>query len=107
MVTLVGSRFSSCLLYTSDGRQLAYALPRDEAGLGVAVYALDSGENRVIGVVPGALNLDLLRWSADDTHLIAGVFLEAGHEIWTLVAEPGGAIERLLEDAELIEVFPY
>ena len=99
--------FNEVWAFSRDGRQLAYALPRDEAGMAVAVYDLDSGENRVIGVVPGALNLDLLGWSADNTHLIAGIFMETGHEIWTLAAEPGGAIERLLEDAELIEVFPY
>jgi len=97
--------FNEAWAFSRDGRQLAYALPRDEVGMAVAVYDLDRGENRVIGVVPGALNMDLLRWSADDTQLIAGVFLETGHEIWTLAAEPGGATERLLEDAELIEVF--
>lgn len=99
--------FANDWAFSRDGQQLAYTLPRGEEGAGAAVYDLDSKESRIVGTVPGAVELSLLRWSADDSRLIAGVYMGERYEIWTLAAEPGGAVELLLEHAELIEVVPY
>ena len=99
--------------FAHDGRRLAYSRPRSE-GATVAVYDLERDESQVIGTVPGAgfvgiESIGMVRWSADDSHLIIGVYRADTYrpEIWTLAAQPGGTAELLLENAELVEVVPY
>ena len=70
----------------------------------LAVYDLASGENWDVRDKPALT----VRWSADDSRLILGVYeLQNGErpQIITVSAAPGGASEQLLLDyAELIEV---
>jgi hypothetical protein len=48
-----------------------------------------------------------LRWSADDTILIAGAdHGQARYDIWTLPAAPNSTAERLIADAVLIDAVP-
>ena len=94
--------------FSSDGRRLAYSMQRGEEGIALAIHDLESGETQVVGTVPGALYVNLLRWSADDNLLITETdHGEGRYNIWTLETRPGGAVERLIENAELIEVVPY
>jgi len=61
-----------------------------------------------VGTVPGAFYINLLRWSADNGLILAEAdHGEGRYDIWTLRAEPNGAVGRLLADAELAEVAPY
>jgi len=94
--------------FSRAGRRIAYTLPRVDAGVPVAIFDLKSGETQVIGTIPAANHLNLLRWSADDSRLIASVVFNDGQfGLWTLEALPEGVIEPLIESVELIEVVPY
>lgn len=94
--------------FSNDGQHLAYTLPRDGESVTIAVYDLAGGESQVIGSVPEALQATLLRWSADDSRVIANTYRGDGrYDVWVLEPRPDGAVERVLEDAELIEVAPY
>ena len=87
---------------------MAYSTQRGEEGIALAIHDRESGETQVVGTVPGALYVNLLRWSADDNLLITETdHGEGRYNIWTLETRPGGAVERLIENAELIEVVPY
>lgn len=94
--------------FSHDSRRLAFGQPLEAAGIPIAIYDFDSGETQRIDIVPDAVYIYPLRWSADDTLLIftAGTG-ERGDDLWTLPAVPGGTAERLLADAALIEVLPY
>ena len=99
--------------FSHDGRRLAYSLPRTE-GATVAVYDLERDESQVIGAISGAdfvgiESIGMMRWSADDSRPILSVYRvdKSHYEIWTLEAQPGGAAELLLENAELVEAVPY
>lgn len=96
------------LAFSRDGQKLAYTLPRTDEGIAIAVYDMTGGETQIVGTVPGAFYINLLRWSGDDRLLLAEAdHGEGRYDIWTLRAEPNGAVERLLPDAELAEVVPY
>jgi Tol biopolymer transport system component len=102
-----GSAYADEWAFSRNGRRLAYT-PRSDAGVSVFIYDMESGETQAVGTVPGANHMNLLRWSADDSRLIASIVLDDGRfGIWSLEAQPSGAIEQLIEDAELIEVVPY
>ena len=78
-----------------------------QAGTRETVVDLDSGESWDVR----AGSAGPIRWSADDSRLILGVYeLQNGErpQIITVSAAPGGAAEQLLLDyAELIEVVEY
>ena len=93
---------------SNDGRRLAFSQPRTDGGVPLAIYDLESGETQIAGIIPNVIYVSDLRWSEDDTELIAGADNGEGrYDIWTLEARPGGAVERLIENAELIEVVAY
>ncbi len=108
VVAHIEDSFSNDWAFSHDGRRLAYDRDEGPDGLrGVAVYDLESGERwdaRAGSASP-------IRWSADDSRLILGVYeLQNGErpQIVTVSAVPGGAGEQLLLDyAQLIEVVAY
>jgi hypothetical protein len=73
----------------------------------VVVYDVERGENQVIGTIPKVNSVGLLRWSADDSHLIIGLDRGNQDEIWVVAAQSGSMAELILENALLIEVVPY
>ncbi len=94
--------------FSPNGRRLAFGQPREAAGIPIAIYDFDSGETQRIGMVPDAVYIYPLRWSADDSLLVFTVGASEGsNDLWMLPAAPGGTAERLLADAALIEVLPY
>lgn len=105
VVAHIADNYSNNWVFSHDGRRLAYVrgeLP--EAPFTVAVHDLESGESWDVR----AGSASPIRWSADDSRLILGVYeLQNGErpQIITVSAAPGGASEQLLLDyAELIEV---
>ena len=93
---------------SNDGRRLVFSQKSTDAGVPLAIYDLESGETQIAGTIPNAIYDSELRWSEDDTKLIAGVdYGEGRYAIWTLEARPGSTAERLIENAVLIEVVPY
>ena len=93
---------------SNDGRRLVFSQKSTDAGVPLAIYDLESGETQIAGTIPNAIYDSELRWSEDDTKLIAGVdYGEGRYAIWTLEAQPGSTAERLIENAVLIEVVPY
>ena len=104
----IDDTYSNDWAFAHDGRRLAYSrgqLP--EGPFTITVVDLDSGESWDVR----AGSAGPIRWSADDSRLILGVYeLQNGErpQIITVSAAPGGAAEQLLLDyAELIEVVEY
>lgn len=95
--------------WSRDGRRFAYSLGRGASGtdVEVVVYDVERGENQVIGTIPKVNSVGLLRWSADDSHLIIGLDRGNQDEIWVVAAQSGSMAELILENALLIEVVPY
>ena len=90
-----------------DGRRLAFSQAPTDAGTPLAIHDLASGKTQIAGIVPDALYVSELRWSADDTLLIAGAnHGEGRYDIWTLPAAPNSTAERLIADAVLIDAVP-
>jgi dipeptidyl aminopeptidase/acylaminoacyl peptidase len=93
--------------FSHDGRRLAFSLPAADNDVPLAISDLASGETQIAAIVPDALYVSELRWSADDTLLIAGADHGQGrYDIWTLPAAPNSTAERLIADAVLIEAVP-
>ena len=93
--------------FSRDGRRLAFSQAPTDEGTPLAIHDLASGATQIVGVIPDALYVYDLRWSADDTARIAGADHGQGrYDIWTLPAAPNGPAERLLADAVLIEAVP-
>ena len=108
VVTHIDDTYGNEWAFSHDGRRLAYArgqLP--EGPFAVSVIDLESGQSWDVRAASAAP----IRWSADDSRLILGVYeLQNGErpQIITVSAEPGGAGEQLLLDyAQLIEVVDY
>ena len=104
------STFTTSFAWSRDGRHLAFGLPRTDEGIAIAIFDLEENVTQVAGVIPGALHINELQWSGDDTTLL----VEADHgegegryAIWTLPAAPNSPAERLLADAVLIDALPY
>ena len=94
--------------FSHDGRRVAvFRGDTSDGPFHLAVYDLASGENWDVRDRPPGI----VRWSADDSRLILGVYeLQNGErpQIVTVSAAPGGAGEQLLLDyAQLIEVVEY
>jgi hypothetical protein len=93
--------------FSRDGRRLAFSQAPTDAGTPLAIHDLASGKTQIAGIVPDALYVSELRWSADDTLLIAGAnHGEGRYDIWTLPAAPNSTAERLIADAVLIDAVP-
>lgn len=102
-VARISDTYANHWAFSHDGKRLAYTQGAEGEPSTIAVYDLERGESQLIAPAPTTL----LRWSADDSQLIVGVFQNDQYEIWTLEPEPNGIVERLLKNAELIEVVPY
>ena len=103
------SAYHSAISYafSRDGRRLAFSLPAADNDIPLAISDLASGATQIVGVIPDALYVYDLRWSADDTALIAGADHGQGrYDIWTLPAAPNSTAERLIADAVLIDAVP-
>jgi len=93
--------------FSHNGGRLAFDLPPTDDGIPLAIYDLESGETQMVGNVPGALRINSLRWSVDDSLLITEAeHGEARYDIWTLPAAPNSTAERLIADAVLIDAVP-
>jgi hypothetical protein len=104
------STFTASFAWSRDGRRLAFGLPRTDEGIAIAIFDLDEDATQVAGVIPGALYINELQWSGDDTTLLVEVDHgegESRYDIWTLPAAPNSTAERLLSDAVLIDALPY
>ena len=95
--------------WSRDGRRLAYSPGREKGGTDaeIIIYDLDQGENQVVGIIPGANSVELLRWSADNSKVIVGLDRENRDEIWIVAGQPGGETKPLMESALLIEAVSY
>lgn len=102
-VARISDTYANHWAFSHDGKRLAYTQGAEGEPTTIAVYDLERGESQLIAPAPAAL----LRWSADDSRLIVGVFQDSRYEIWALEPKSNATTERLLENAELIEVASY
>jgi Tol biopolymer transport system component len=101
--------FPATVAWSHDGLRLAYSPGRSEIGSDaeVVIYDLASGESQVAGVIPQVVTVELLRWSGDDSQVFVGLSRSRSDEIWAVDAQPNSTAEIVLENALLIEAFPY
>lgn len=102
-VARISDTYANHWAFSHDGKRLAYTQSAEGEPTTIAVYDLERGESQLIAPAPATL----LRWSADDSRLIVGVFQDSRYEIWALEPKSNATTERLLENAELIEVASY
>lgn len=105
---IADQNFMATWAWSRDGRRLAYVPGVEKSGADavVIVYDLERGENQVIGTIPQAGYVELVRWSGDDEHILVGLEQEGRDQIWVVEARTNGEVRPLIDNALLIEAVP-